>query len=382
MQIITFLKKSLPVLAVFFMQQFAGAQSRDGWYKVFTGKVGAYDATLHLHKTARNYSGYLWFQQVQVPMKIYYDEPNKKSDSLIVGAGNGPFNLLLSGILQGDHFNGTSEFTNFRTALKKEDFTLQVTETAFTPFSYFYTEGFAKLPPQFENQSDCNYVASTIWPAGNRSADSLYKNEVRQMFAIKKPVEEIGTWLIDEKNNFISNWRKTKTRLSPTETAGMGLSLSLHQELRVLVMFENAKYITLANYNSGYTGGAHEIYATNLSTLSKQYGKKLLLADIVTPAGIQALPRLLDEAARKQYNIKNTKPLDQNGFLAKRITAGQNFYVNDYGLGFIYAPYAIKSFAEGEINLLVPFSALKAYLKPAFAEETPAPVKKTVRRKS
>jgi Protein of unknown function (DUF3298) len=44
----------------------------------------------------------------------------------------------------------------------------------------------------------------------------------------------------------------------------------------------------------------------------------------------------------------------------------ENFYVTTAGIGFLYAPYEIKSFADGEVNLLVPFSALNAYLQPGF----------------
>ena len=129
-------------------------------------------------------------------------------------------------------------------------------------------------------------------------------------------------------------------------------------------MYENAKYITLANFNSGYMGGAHETYATTISTFNKQTSKKLALTDILNTAGIQALPKLLDQAAREQFAVKNIKPLNQNGFLVTRILPNQNFYLTETGIGFIYAPYSIKSFADGEINLLVPFKALKAYLKP------------------
>lgn len=70
-----------------------------------------------------------------------------------------------------------------------------------------------------------------------------------------------------------------------------------------------------------------------------------------------------DRVARLQYGVQNNKPLDQNGFLVNKIEPNQNFYVTDNGIGFIYAPYAIKSFADGEINLLVPLTVLKAYLQ-------------------
>ena len=367
---IPILKKSMLVLPIFFIASVSFAQSRDGWYKVFTGKVGDFTATLHLHRAAKNYSGYMWLQPNLLPLKIYYDEPLKKTDSLVLGAGGGSISILLSGILEGDVFGGTSEIKIGRTTPKKDAFEFHVNSGAsFTPFNYYYTEGFAKLPAEFQNKSECLYVASSIWPLGNGDAELTYKKDILQVLGTKTPVDEIGKWMIDEKNSTISTWKKTNTALSPKETSQMGLSLSLHQETRILIMYENVKYLTLANYSFGYTGGAHETYATTISTFNKQTSKKLALTDILNPAGIQALPKLLDQAAREQFAVKNLNPLNQNGFLVNRILPNQNFYVTETGIGFIYAPYVIKSFADGEVNLVVPFTALKAYLKPGTAEK-------------
>ena len=343
----------------------AAAQSVDGWYKVFTGKMGNYTATLHLHKTAKNYSGYLWFMQTQLPMQLYYNEASTKTDSLILSASNGPLNFTLSGILSGDKYIGNTELLQANATAQQAAFILaENNDKAFTPFSYYYTEGFARLPPQFKNQSSCHYIASAIWPVNNSNTEAAYKKEIRQMFSINGPVEEIGRWLIDEKNRYVDSWRTSNAKYLPKETAGMGLSLTLEEAIRILVMFENEKHITLANYSAGNTGGARASFGTTLSTFSKQTGKKLKLTDVINANGIQLLPVLLDKAARAQFEIGNSKPLNQNGFLVANIKPSANFYITGEGIGFVFAPYVIKPFASGEINLLVPFTALKNYVLP------------------
>jgi hypothetical protein len=70
----------------------------------------------------------------------------------------------------------------------------------------------------------------------------------------------------------------------------------------------------------------------------------------------------LDKVVRLTYGIKNNKPPDENGFTVKKILPAKNMYVTVVGIGFIYAPYEIKSFAEGEINLVILFTALANYL--------------------
>lgn len=71
-------KNAIAAFLLLFIFFIAPAQSTDGWHKVFRGKVGNYNAALHLQKSAKNYRGYLWFSQNQWPMQLYYNEPEKK----------------------------------------------------------------------------------------------------------------------------------------------------------------------------------------------------------------------------------------------------------------------------------------------------------------
>lgn len=342
----------------------ATAQSVDGWYKTFTGKMGNYDAVMHLHKTSKNYSGYLWFKQSQVPMQLFYTEA-KASDSLILNTTSGTDIYTLSGILNGDKFTGISQLLQDNATPQQAAFELLVgNDKTYTPFNYYYTEGFAKLLPQYKNESDCHYTASVIWPAVNNSAGEIYKTEIRQLLGINTTVDQVGRWLIDEKNQHIADWRAANAKYTPKEITDKGLALTLQEELRVMVMFENERNITLADYGFAYTGGAHGSSATILSTFAKLTNKKLNLTDVFNAAGMQQLPAILEKVARAQFNIKNTKPLMQNGFTVLKIKPSANFYITDEGVGLVYPPYAIKPFADGQINLLVPFIMLKGLLQP------------------
>ncbi|MEP7141486.1 MAG: DUF3298 domain-containing protein [Ferruginibacter sp.] len=365
MQVNKVIKNSVAFFLIVFSISITNAQSTDSWYKVFTGKIGNYTATLHLHKSPKNYNGYLWFLQNQRPMQLYYTEPLKQTDSIIISANNGAMSIILTGVLKEDSFNGISELSKDNGTPKQDVFELHPgSEKIFTPFSYYHTTGFSKLPPALKNESTCDFTASAIWPVNNGSTDQAYKKGIRQMLGIKSPVVETGKWLTDDKNRYIAEWKKENGKLSPKEASEMGLSLSAEEENRVLVMYENEKNITLANYNFSYSGGAHGNYATTLSTYNKRTGKKLILTDVVNAAGIKQLPKILDQVARLQYGIKNNKPLDQNEFLVNKIGPSENFYITGNSIGFIYATYAIKPYVDGEINLLVPFTALKSYLQP------------------
>lgn len=359
------MKKNLTV--VFFLLNifYSYSQATETWYKVYTGKVGNLSATLHLHKAEKNYSGYIWFDQNQWPMPIYSGEQVAMTDSINISAASGPITLNLTGIFNNESFNGVSVLAKEGSLSKKASFQLQVnTNKAFTPFEYFSAQDSAKLLPQIKNESTCDYISSTVWPKGIATIDAALKKQIRKILKLPATVTEPGKWLTSSVKKSATLWKKENSKLSPQEASDMGLSLSVQEETNIMVMYENEYYITLANYDYSYSGGAHGNYATSLFAINKQTAKQMQLSDILTAQGIKMLPVYLDKVARVQYGIKNNLPLDQNDFLVKRIGASKNFYITTSGIGFLYATYELKSFAEGDVNLLIPFTALKSYLQP------------------
>ena len=344
-------------------------QNTASWYKVFTGKVGNMSATMHLHKSAESYFGYIWFTQNQWPMPLYCNELLSKNDSLEISAMGGPISFIFSGVLTDKSFTGNSTLQKENNPAKNASFELQVSnDKIFTPLNFYSTKGEAKLLPQIKNESEASYLIASIWPAENNALSLALKKHIQQALGIKIPVADLVKWMTAEKNKFLTTWKKENIKMFSKETPEMGLSLSVEEEDRVMVMYENEQLITIAHYSFGFTGGAHGNYGTSLETIKKSNGKKVALTDVLNPAGVKALPAILDKVARIQFEIKNSKPLDQNDFLVNKIPLTENFYVTTTGIGFLYAPYEIKSYAEGEVNLLVPFTALSPYLQPAFKQ--------------
>ena len=343
------------------------SQTAESWYKIYTGKVGNLSATLHLHKAEKNYSGYIWFDQNQWPMPIYSGGQVAMTDSINISSASGPISLNLTGVFNNESFNGISVLEKEGSLSKKAKFELQVnTDKKFTPFKYVSAEDSAKLLPQIKNESTCDYIAATIWPQGNTTLDAALRKQISKMFNMPATVTEPGKWLMSSVKKSTTAWKKENSKLSPKDASDMGLSLSVQEENRVMVMYENEYYITLANYSYAYTGGAHGNYGTSLASINKQSGKQLQLTDVLNAEGIKLMPALLEKVARLQYGIKNNLPLDQNNFLVKKIEPSKNFYITTSGIGFLYAPYEIKSFADGDVNLLIPFTALNSYLQPGF----------------
>lgn len=362
------MKKTLYVLAFIATSLYANTQNTDNWYKVFTGKAGNLQTTLHLHKSGKNYNGYVWFEQNQTPMQLYGGFPVAKSDSIQISASNGTVSFLMTGIFSGTGFSGISQLEKQGSPAKKAGFQLQVSnEKDFTPFMYYAAIGKDSMPPAYKNYSQLEYFLSSIWPSGNGPLDESIKKTIRTFLNMKIATVETGKYILEQKNKTVKGWKAEYMKLSPRETADLGMSLSHREEDNTLVMHENEKLITLAHYFFLEAGGqAHGNYSTSVITINKQNSKPLQLSDVLTPQGINVLPSILEQVARIMYGARNNKPLDQNDFMVKKILPTKNMFVTGSGIGFVYPPYELRSFADGEITLMVPFAAVKPYLLPGY----------------
>ncbi|MEO7121338.1 MAG: DUF3298 domain-containing protein, partial [Ginsengibacter sp.] len=183
---------------------------------------------------------------------------------------------------------------------------------------------------------------------------------------IPSTVNDPKKWFVTEIKKAAEIWKKQNNNITPKEASEMGASLSEDEETSVKVMYENKYYITLAEFNYSFTGGAHGNYGTTLVTINKKNNRTMKLSDVLNAKGILRISAYLDKAARLQYGVKNNKPLDQNSFFVKKIIPSKNIYITSTGIGFLYGPYELRSFADGEVNLLVPFKELISYLQPSF----------------
>lgn len=338
-------------------------------YQVLKGNIGNQEAIMHLHSAGNSRYGYVWFTGNQWPM--YFGDMFKmeSSDSLQLSATVSMLSLSMTGLLKEEIFSGRCGLSNAGSAPRKASFKLTATtESVFTPFQYVMSEGTVPLPANLKNPSTYRYFAGSLWPEAisNKTFETALKSTIGKIIMIKPPATDPGKFLAAEKTKVTEAWKKEMSKMTPKEASEMGMSLSIENETRLMVMFENEKVISLAQFIYSYTGGAHGNYGTKVVTLNKITGNTLTLSDVLTPEGIKMLPTLLDAVARVQYAIKNKNSLDQNGFFVKTITPSTEFYITKSGIGFIYPPYELRSFADGEITLQVPMALIAAYLKEGY----------------
>ncbi len=111
-----------------------------------------------------------------------------------------------------------------------------------------------------------------------------------------------------------------------------------HQDDRILTLSTNHYY---------FTGGAHGNYYTVLQNFDLKEGKEVHFNDLFLPGSKDQLTKALSQLSE---------------FQSEDIYPTKNVGLTDEGFVFNFPPYEIGSYADGEIEILLPYDDAKDYL--------------------
>lgn len=131
------------------------------------------------------------------------------------------------------------------------------------------------------------------------------------------------------------------------------------------VQYNDNGFTVIDVFRSNYTGGAHGNYFSTMHNLDVKNQQVLKLSDIIHTDSV-TLQKLVEKYFRQQYNVKPKEKLTKVLF-DKFLKPSANFFFNKNGLSFIYNPYEIASYAQGQMMVFIPVAALKPYLVENFA---------------
>lgn len=125
-----------------------------------------------------------------------------------------------------------------------------------------------------------------------------------------------------------------------------------------LVMFSKQYY--------HFSGGAHGMYSTEYLNIDVNKKAVIGLDDLISPKNQAKLKAIL-------WKTYTRDRLDEKGnyddsFMAKKdFYIANNFYFSPNGITFVYPVYALGAYAEGEIELSVPFNEMGELVNKAYA---------------
>lgn len=169
------------------------------------------------------------------------------------------------------------------------------------------------------------------------------------------------------RQQFFNEYREdaADTRPAAADTAGLGAyapGLSYEDQTNTYVLYRQTNLLSLAYFHYNYSGGAHGSYSSTGASYDLRTGRRLRYVDIFRPEAAQQLPALLGQAVRPLVGLATTDPLDKQ-LLVKQMPVTHNVYLTTGGAVFIYQPYEIAAYAQGEVRVFLPLAAIRSLLR-------------------
>ncbi|MGZ8545323.1 MAG: DUF3298 domain-containing protein [Flavisolibacter sp.] len=336
------------------------AQDKEkGWYKMLTGTIGKYPVTMHLHKTGNAYSGYYTYDSQRQPIGLTgEDSTDKGRIRLIAYSGDEAHESFSISIKDG---KATGDWK--KTEVSKPLVFTAVEKKGSVQFINVFTAGEKKLKPAMEESPEASIELSAVWPSGKTLADEFVKSEIRKFFSEEYQKEEIGAIFLNMKKEFFTTYMEDNKEVSDSDLVQypMSYQYNLSEKLEIRDYFNHL--LTLSGSHYSYSGGAHGMYATTYLVLDLQNKKRLTVDDLLDQKGKNELGRLLEKYFRIQYDLSPGESLEEGGIFDNKIEPNANFYFTGKGIGFVYHPYEIASYAMGEIDIFIPAKELLPYIK-------------------
>ncbi|MGZ3778534.1 MAG: DUF3298 domain-containing protein [Mucilaginibacter sp.] len=135
-------------------------------------------------------------------------------------------------------------------------------------------------------------------------------------------------------------------------------------ESTAAVVRQDSSLITVQIDRYAYAGGAHGGTYTGFLDWDTKANKKIALKDIFVPGYNAKLTAIAEKVFRADEKLSDTSSLRNYFFKDEQFSLTDNFLITPVGIQFLYNEYEIKSYAEGQTTLLIPYTQIKSLLRP------------------
>jgi hypothetical protein len=316
------------------------------------GTIDKYPATLRLYQVKNAFHGYCYYDKFEKPLEVsgsITKGGKLKLEEYNVYDGN---TETFDGLMDENGYGGT-----WTAHGKNLIFRFTPAKDNVLPFDYIYTYGERKLKKKEDVYRDqVSYDAASVWPAANAShpAVPFVKQLIRKEFDEKASQGDIGPIMLKLK----------KQALDTSKMSEDGIEYETDERLQVL--YFNNRLLVLSHYTYVDGGGAHGNYFTSFVCVDLVGQSVLNLNDVLDSAGAhKQLQKLLEEQLKNDRHMKKEDSL--SGILFEdTMSLTNNIFLTGKGIGFCYNPYQIASYADGEIDIFIPYKRLEPFLRPKF----------------
>lgn len=335
-------------------------------YYVLEGKVGKYPVTMNLYRDAWindsdqiYYTGYYYYHSQEIPIGLY--ESNRIGKKLELTSWNDVNNQseIFNGTFEKGKFKGT--WTHGKSVLEFD--LIPAPSSSFTELEYY--ENNRIVPIKTKNPKDTiegEFGFSFFLPKNEKLRNEL-------MNLIYDTRDDINTFTHAKLNEIEKEYKEEiQSYLNDGMEPAGHWNHSSFESLSPLINNQNYLVMIFSGYQ--YTGGAHGFSYEQFYTYEHRKQKWLELKDVLNLNFTKEINKVLDKAARKEFNLPQGKKLneiEESPFIAEEISVTENFTLSKKGITFHYGLYELTPYAFGYYEILIPYEDLKPYLAKGFA---------------
>lgn len=234
----------------------------------------------------------------------------------------------------------------------------------------YFADSLAAFPKQ-ANSPRARLSMQALVPTGGPAsghkalADNMLRDLRGDSTSAKPPLELPA--LFKQRSAFMQDYRADVADTpAPTDTAAIGsyrASLNYEDQAASYVLFQEGPLLSVAYFSFSFTGGAHGNYGTTAASYDLRTGRRLRYDAIFGPSAAARLPALLAAAVRPLVGLGAGEALDKTLFV-KIMPVTHNVFLTSGGVEFIYQPYEIASYAQGEVRVFIPLGQVRELLRP------------------
>lgn len=338
-----------------------------GIYKHYTGTIAGQPVVLHYMQYGSTIRGTYYYENIGQAIELYNYPDSSGGGNLYLAETPATERIDNTAYWQvtvaGDSLTGTwisGNRENTYPIILKEDYTNGVQS-----FGIVCADDSVKLKDNLDNPKAYT-SCQMLLPVGNDDATAFIRSVIyRSMKCDTNSTDGIKSCLDLLNRQYFATYKEENSE----DDSLLMTSPSFYNWSRMTnfwVVYNQDNITVLNHHNYEYLGGAHGVYSSNYLCLDARNKKVLTLKDILN-INEPELVKLLEKEARKLYHAKDTEPLNAY-MLAEELYVPEQFYITGKGITFVYGIYEVASYAEGEINLFIPYTKVKNMLTPYIVE--------------
>lgn len=341
----------------------ASSATMPDFYRKYTGVLAGQNITAYLTMKNGKLGGAYYYDRIGIPIVLWpgsYDGATKRYELLEGGPGQPQVwrVAVTPGRLQGT-WSGKSQA--FDLDLKEADGVKLV--------PWIRTDSVRARPDSAEPKAIVGL--ELLLP---QTASEAFEREIIKLFPAPgfvfaedeagPPSRDINEFWQRMREHYFRFYKEVLAEEKPEELSSGRMNFTMGRTSDVY--FDRNDFLVLSITSYEYSGGAHGNGGTEFLNYDMRTSHAWKLSEMITVDSAKIIA-LLDKAAHAQFDIPENVPLNPN-VLLNDLYIPANYFVTHKGITFSYWPYAIASYAQGEIQLFLPWSELRDLLKPEFAQ--------------